>query len=148
MVQKEVVEAAASKQTRVQEKKAVEARSIRVQADKLDQLIDLVGELVHRRRVRQPAGTAQRASAIWWSQLPSSPAWSKTFAISALQLRMVQIGETFTRFNRVVRDVSKELGKEIDLVISGAETELDKSVVEKIGDPLMRLSAQQHGSRH
>ncbi|HEX6733753.1 MAG TPA: chemotaxis protein CheA, partial [Azonexus sp.] len=58
---------------------------------------------------------------------------------SALQLRMVQIGDTFNRFNRVVRDVSKELGKEIELVISGAETELDKTVVEKIGDPLMHL---------
>ena len=52
---------------------------------------------------------------------------------------MVQIGDTFTRFNRVVRDVAKELGKEIELVISGAETELDKTVVEKIGDPLMHL---------
>ena len=58
---------------------------------------------------------------------------------SALQLRMVQIGDTFTRFNRVVRDVSKELDKEIELEISGAETELDKTVVEKIGDPLMHL---------
>ena len=66
---------------------------------------------------------------------------------SALQLRMVQIGETFNRFHRVARDVSKELGKEIELVISGAETELDKSVVEKIGDPLMHLvrNAMDHG---
>jgi two-component system chemotaxis sensor kinase CheA len=60
---------------------------------------------------------------------------------------MVQIGETFNRFNRVVRDVSKELGKDIELAISGAETELDKSVVEKIGDPLMHLvrNAMDHG---
>jgi two-component system chemotaxis sensor kinase CheA len=52
---------------------------------------------------------------------------------------MVPIGETFNRFQRVVRDVSKELGKEIELVISGADTELDKMVVEKMGDPLMHL---------
>ena len=66
---------------------------------------------------------------------------------SALQLRMVQIGETFNRFNRVVRDSSREMGKEIDLVITGAETELDKSVVEKLGDPLMHLvrNAIDHG---
>jgi two-component system chemotaxis sensor kinase CheA len=66
---------------------------------------------------------------------------------SALQLRMVQIGETFNRFHRVARDVSKELGKDIELVINGAETELDKSVVEKIGDPLMHLvrNAMDHG---
>ncbi|HNG17367.1 chemotaxis protein CheA, partial [Accumulibacter sp.] len=66
---------------------------------------------------------------------------------SALQLRMVQIGETFNRFNRVVRDGSRELGKSIDLLITGAETELDKSVVEKLGDPLMHLvrNAIDHG---
>jgi two-component system chemotaxis sensor kinase CheA len=60
---------------------------------------------------------------------------------------MVQIGETFTRFQRVVRDVSKELGKDITLIINGAETELDKTVVEKIGDPLMHLvrNSMDHG---
>lgn len=66
---------------------------------------------------------------------------------SALTLRMVQIGETFNRFQRVVRDVSKELGKDIKLEINGADTELDKTVVEKIGDPLMHLvrNAMDHG---
>jgi two-component system chemotaxis sensor kinase CheA len=66
---------------------------------------------------------------------------------SALTLRMVQIGATFNRFQRVVRDVSKELGKDIELVISGAETELDKTVVEKIGDPLTHLvrNSMDHG---
>ena len=60
---------------------------------------------------------------------------------------MVQIGATFNRFQRVVRDVSKELGKEVELVISGAETELDKTVVEKIGDPLTHLvrNSMDHG---
>jgi two-component system chemotaxis sensor kinase CheA len=60
---------------------------------------------------------------------------------------MVQIGETFTKFQRVVRDVSKELKKDITLEISGAETELDKTVVEKIGDPLMHLvrNSMDHG---
>lgn len=146
VVQKEVVEAAASKQTRVQEKKAVEARSIRVQADKLDQLIDLVGELViagaSANLLAQRSGQGELVeSTSILSRLVEN------IRDAALQLRMVQIGETFTRFNRVVRDVSKELGKEIDLVISGAETELDKSVVEKIGDPLMHLvrNSMDHG---
>ncbi|GAB1458932.1 hypothetical protein MASR2M50_07060 [Thauera sp.] len=60
---------------------------------------------------------------------------------------MVQIGETFNRFNRVVRDTSREMGKDIELAISGGETELDKSMVEKIGDPLMHLvrNAMDHG---
>jgi two-component system chemotaxis sensor kinase CheA len=65
----------------------------------------------------------------------------------ALRLRMVPIGETFNRFQRVVRDVGRELGKDIELVITGADTELDKTVVEKIGDPLMHLvrNAMDHG---
>ena len=66
---------------------------------------------------------------------------------NALGLRMVPIAATFQRFQRVVRDVSLELGKDIELVIAGAETELDKSVVERIGDPLMHLvrNAMDHG---
>jgi len=138
VVHKELVEAAVVKQTQVNDKKAKEARLVRVQADKLDQLIDLVGELVIAgasanllaQKSRQ-AGLVEATSVL--SRLVEN------IRDSALQLRMVQIGDTFTRFNRVVRDVSKELGKEIDLQISGAETELDKTVVEKIGDPLMHL---------
>ena len=57
----------------------------------------------------------------------------------ALGLRMVPIGETFNRFQRVVRDVSKELGKDVALQITGGDTELDKSMVETIADPLMHL---------
>jgi two-component system chemotaxis sensor kinase CheA len=66
---------------------------------------------------------------------------------SALRLRMVQIGETFNRFHRVVRDISRTLGKDIALEISGADTELDKTVVDKIGDPLTHLvrNAMDHG---
>ncbi len=64
-----------------------------------------------------------------------------------LRLRMVAIGEVFARFPRVVRDLSRELGKDIELAIRGAETELDKSMVDRIGDPLMHLvrNAIDHG---
>lgn len=138
VVQKEIVDAAAAKQALVSDKKAKEARLVRVQADKLDQLIDLVGELViagasaNLLAQRSKQGDLVEATSVL-SRLVEN------IRDSALQLRMVQIGDTFNRFNRVVRDVSKELGKEIELVISGAETELDKTVVEKIGDPLMHL---------
>jgi two-component system chemotaxis sensor kinase CheA len=66
---------------------------------------------------------------------------------SALQLRMVRIGATFNRFQRVVHDVSRDLGKDIRLEIDGEDTELDKTVVEKIGDPLMHLvrNSMDHG---
>lgn len=146
MVQPELVEAAAAKQKQVADKKSAESRLIRVQADKLDQLIDLVGELViagasaNLLAQKSKQGNLVEATSVL-SRLVEN------IRDSALQLRMVQIGETFNRFNRVVRDVSKELGKDIELVISGAETELDKSVVEKIGDPLMHLvrNAMDHG---
>jgi two-component system, chemotaxis family, sensor kinase CheA len=145
-VHKELVEAAVDKQVQVQDKKSKDARMIRVQADKLDQLIDLVGELViagasaNLLAQRSKQGQLVEATSIL-SRLVEN------IRDSALQLRMVQIGETFTRFNRVVRDVAKELDKEIELAIHGADTELDKSVVEKIGDPLMHLvrNALDHG---
>ncbi len=141
-----VVEAAATRQAAVGEKKAVEARMIRVQADKLDHLIDLVGEMVI-------AGAGANLLAQRSGQTDLLESTSVLLRLvedirdAALQLRMVQIGETFNRFNRVVRDASHELGKTIDLVITGAETELDKSVVEKLGDPLMHLvrNALDHG---
>ncbi len=146
MVQPEIVEAAAVKQKQVGEKKAAEARLIRVQADKLDHLIDLVGELVI-------AGASANLLAQKSKQSTLVEATSilsrlvENIRDSALQLRMVQIGDTFNRFHRVVRDTSKEIGKELELTIHGAETELDKTVVEKIGDPLMHLvrNAMDHG---
>ena len=58
---------------------------------------------------------------------------------SALRLRMVEIGETFVRFQRMIRDAGQELGKSILLHIEGGETELDKSVVERISEPLTHL---------
>lgn len=146
VIQRAVVEAAAIKQTQVSDKKAVEARLIRVQADKLDQLIDLVGELVIAGASANLLATRSgRSDLVESTSLLSRLV--ENIRDAALQLRMVQIGDTFNRFHRVVRDVSKELGKEIDLVISGAETELDKTVVEKIGDPLMHLvrNAMDHG---
>ncbi len=146
VIQPELVEAAAVKQKQVSEKKAAEARLIRVQADKLDQLIDLVGELViagaGANMIAQKSGqTALVEATSVVSRLVES------IRDSALQLRMVQIGDTFNRFHRVVRDVSRELHKDMELAISGGETELDKSVVEKIGDPLMHLvrNAMDHG---
>ena len=138
VVHPEIVEAAVTRQTQVVEKKAREAQLVRVHADKLDQLIDLIGELViagasaNLLAQKSRNGDLVEATSVL-SRLVES------IRDSALQLRMVQIGDTFTRFNRVVRDVSKDLGKEIELIITGAETELDKSVVEKIGDPLMHL---------
>jgi two-component system, chemotaxis family, sensor kinase CheA len=146
VVQPEVVGAALSKQQRVREAKSRDAKVIRVDSTKLDELINLVGELVI-------AGTsasvlAQRSREMLLMEANSSVGrLVEAIRDSALRLRMVEIGETFSRFRRVVHDVSLELGKDIELAITGADTELDKSVVEKIGDPLMHLvrNAIDHG---
>ncbi len=142
----DVVEAAAVKQSKVAEKKSLESQLIRVQASKLDQLIDLVGEMViacsgANMLAHKSGETALVESTSVITMLVEQ------IRDSALQLRMVQIGETFNRFQRVVRDTSHELGKDIELIISGSEAELDKSVVEKLGDPLMHLvrNALDHG---
>lgn len=65
----------------------------------------------------------------------------------AMQVRMIPIGDVFTRFQRVIRDVSRDLDKKIELVITGGDTELDKNLIEKINDPLMHLvrNAADHG---
>ena len=123
-----------------------EGNLIRVDAAKLDQLINLVGELIiagagaNLVAVRSGIGEMIEATSLL-SRLVEE------VRDSALTLRMVQIGATFTRFQRVVRDVSKELGKDIVLHIGGGETELDKTVVERIGDPLTHLvrNAMDHG---
>ncbi|MBL8484534.1 MAG: chemotaxis protein CheA, partial [Rhodocyclaceae bacterium] len=137
MVQPEVVDAAVARQTQVSQKKAAEARMLRVHADKLDQLISMVGELVIAGASTQLLARAHGGEIVEATSILSRLV--ENIRDSALQLRMVQIGETFSRFHRVVRDVSKELGKDIELVVRGGETELDKSLVEKLGDPLMHL---------
>jgi two-component system chemotaxis sensor kinase CheA len=138
--------AAAAGKTASKSAKAQVQKSIRVDADKLDELINLVGELVIA-----GAGAAVVAGRSGAADIIEATAriseLIEEVRNSALSLRMVQIGETFTRFQRVVRDISKELGKDIALQISGADTELDKTVVEKIGDPLMHLvrNSMDHG---
>ncbi|MBI5439103.1 MAG: chemotaxis protein CheA [Nitrosomonadales bacterium] len=146
MVQPELVDAALGKQKVAKENKVQESKLIRIQADKLDQLINLVGEMVIAGAATSLLAQRTRDPALHEATSTLSRLVEE-IRDSALQLRMVQIGETFSRFNRVVRDVSKEIGKEIGLSIGGAETELDKSVVEKIGDPLMHLvrNSMDHG---
>lgn len=139
-------DAPASRRPQQAERSAPTHAQLRVDADKLDRLVDLVGELVI-------AGAAASVIAARVGREDLNEALSVLSGLiedmrdSAMQMRMVQIGATFNRFQRVVRDVSRELGKEIELLTEGGETELDKSVVEKIGDPLMHLvrNSMDHG---
>jgi two-component system chemotaxis sensor kinase CheA len=145
-VQPSVVAAALEKQKSVKEHKTQESQLIRVDAQKLDHLITLVGELI-----TATASATLLARRTHDAELQESNATLaglvQDVRDSALQLRMVKIGATFNRFQRVVHDVSRELGKDIALVVSGEDTELDKTVVEKIGDPLMHLirNSMDHG---
>lgn len=144
MVHPEVVNVAVEKQRHLRASAA--GKSIRVDADKLDHLINLIGEMVIA-----GAGAALNSYSTGNADLIESFSGlnrlMEEVRDSALRLRMVQVGDTFNRFQRVVRDVSSELNKDIKLVISGGETELDKTVIEKIGDPLMHLvrNAMDHG---
>ncbi|WP_372627519.1 chemotaxis protein CheA [Arsukibacterium sp.] len=145
-IEPELVQAALDKQNQIKDSKSKESRFVRVDAEKLDELITLVGELVI---AGAGAGLLANASKDEALQEAASTVSALVEAIrdGALRLRMVPIGDTFNRFQRVVRDVSNELGKSIELKISGADTELDKTVIEKIGDPLMHLlrNAMDHG---
>jgi two-component system chemotaxis sensor kinase CheA len=141
-----VVDAAAQKQTQMRDAINRKQKSLRVDADKLDHLINLVGELV-----TAGAGTFLQAQILGNPELIESMSklndLLEEMRDASLKLRMVAIGATFSKFQRVVRDMASDLHKEVDLVITGADTELDKSVVEKIGDPLMHLvrNAVDHG---
>ena len=113
-------------------------RFIRVRADKLDRLLDLIGELVIASSGAQMVAQAEKSPRFIEASLRIHDLVQEA-RDGALGLRMVPIGETFNRFQRVIRDVSKELGKDVELQITGGDTELDKSMVEAIADPLMHL---------
>jgi len=115
-----------------------ETRFIRVRADKLDRLIDLIGELVIASSGAQLVAQTEQSPRFAEASLRIHDLVQEA-RDGALGLRMVPIGETFARFNRVVRDVCKQLGKDVALQITGGDTELDKSMVETIADPLMHL---------
>lgn len=142
----EVVEAALDRQRQVRETRSGESSTIRVDAAKLDRLITLVGELVIAAAGARQAGRRVRDLELQEAHA-TLDALVQDVRDSALNLRMVRIGATFSRFKRVVHDVAHELGKDIELVVSGEDTELDKTVVEKLGDPLMHLvrNAIDHG---
>ena len=138
MVQQEVVEEALEKQKKVKTKKQQAMSFVKVDSAKLDKLVNLVGELViNGAKMSQ---ISERFDDDDLAETMESMMMSlEEMRETALGLRMIPIGSTFNRFHRVVRDTSKDLEKEIRLEIYGAETELDKTVIEKIADPLMHL---------
>lgn len=143
LVSEEQVEQAINRQQQSREATAARQQkdagtSLRVAADKLDLLVDLVGELVIVQAQISQVVT-ERSDPILTMLSEQLERLSSDLRDSTLGIRMLPIGSTFSKFRRLVRDLSSELGKEIELVTRGEETELDKTVLERLGDPLVHL---------
>jgi len=124
------------------------AASIRVDTQKLDGLIDLVGELViAQSMVVQGTAAHRQADDHVAHALGRLRSITTDLQRTALALRMVPIRGTFQKMARLVRDTAAELGKDVRLVLEGEETELDRTVIEQIGDPLVHMirNAIDHG---
>lgn len=126
--------------------KAEPAATLRIPAAKLDALVNIVGELVtvQARLSGHSAASRDPELALIAEEVERLTGSLRETAMSA---RMLPIGETFSRFKRVVRDLSADLGKRVELTMEGADTELDKSVIERLNDPLVHLirNAVDHG---
>nr|WP_321257013.1 chemotaxis protein CheA [uncultured Pseudodesulfovibrio sp.] len=142
-VSKAAVNKAVKRQGEVKEREVHKKRqeamsSIRVAADKLDYLVDLVGELVIvQAQISQVI--SERSDPALTLLAEELERLSDELRDSTLGIRMLPIGTSFSKFRRLVRDLSADLGKQIGLTTSGAETELDKTVIERLGDPLVHL---------
>lgn len=127
----------------------VKSNSIRVAVDKIDDLVNLTGELVITQSM---LAQVERDHDLESNQdlrdgLVELERNTRELQETVMRIRMLPIGYTFSRFPRMVHDLGRQLGKEVDLAIAGQQTEIDKTVLEKIGDPLVHLvrNAVDHG---
>lgn len=126
--------------------KKVRTKSIRVDIEKLDQLMNLFSELIiDRGRLEQISRRAEISDLT--ETVEHMARISTDLQGLILNMRMVPVDQVFNRFPRMVRDLAKELNKKVNLIIEGAETELDRTVIDEIGDPLVHLlrNALDHG---
>jgi len=142
-----VAPSANTKDTQASKKKpAVPEQTIRVDVSRLDHLMNLIGELVlgKNRLSKIYDDVEERYEGEQFLEELSNVVSGVSVVTTDLQIavmktRMLPVGKVFNKFPRMVRDLSRELKKDIELVISGEETELDKSIVEEIGDPLVHI---------
>ena len=129
------------KPVKTKPKVAKEAASIRVDTTKIDAMVNLVGELVITQSMLSNVGQEVEGQVGERLQLAIDELQRNTREIqeSVMSMRMLPVNMTFNRFPRVVRDLSSKLGKKVDLVIQGGNTEIDKSLIEKLVDPLTHL---------
>ena len=130
-------------------KKNHQSQSVRVDIDKLDTLMNLMGELVINKVRLEQIGQTHRLAELT-ETLEQMDRVTTDLQNIVMKVRMVPVSAVFNRFPRMVRDISKELNKEINLTIEGEETELDRTVIDEIGDPIMHLlrNSLDHGVEH
>ena len=130
-------------------KKLKSGQSVRVDIEKLDTLMNLMGELVINKVRLEQIGTTHRLTELT-ETLEQMDRVTTDLQTVVMKVRMVPVGQVFNRFPRMVRDLAKELGKELNLTIEGEETELDRTVIDEIGDPIMHLlrNSLDHGLEH
>ena len=119
-------------------KKSHAGQSVRVDIEKLDTLMNLMGELVINKVRLEQIGQTHRLSELT-ETLEQMDRVTTDLQNIVMKVRMVPVSQVFNRFPRMVRDVTKELNKEINLTIEGEDTELDRTVIDEIGDPIMHL---------
>lgn len=136
-------------ETASQSKKSGDAASIRVDTGKIDKLINLVGELVITQSMLSDLGSRFEMAQlpVLLERMAQLERNTREIQERVMGIRMLPIGTAFSRFPRLVRDLSGKAGKKIQLILSGEETELDKTVIESIGDPLTHLvrNSADHG---
>jgi two-component system chemotaxis sensor kinase CheA len=134
-----VAAAVAAPERRAGADRRVESSSIRVPTEKVDGLINLVGELVISQAMVNQSLAEQSLSAALEEALSAVQRTTRELQEQVMAIRMLPIGTVFQRFPRLVHDLGVKLGKRVRLDIEGADTELDKGVIEQLGDPLTHL---------
>lgn len=135
---KKAAPAPAKKATAAPAKKVHHSQSVRVDIEKLDTLMNLMGELVINKVRLEQIGQTHRLADLT-ETLEQMDRVTTDLQNIVMKVRMVPVSSVFNRFPRMVRDIAKELNKEINLTIEGEETELDRTVIDEIGDPIMHL---------
>jgi two-component system chemotaxis sensor kinase CheA len=143
LAQPSQVEAALAEQQQIREvqkrrQSGETASSIRVPSEKLDVLVNLVGELVTvQARLTQTAAVRNDSHLTLIAE--EVERLTSELRDNTLNIRMMPFGSTFSKFKRLVRDLSDDLGKEVEMITEGANTELDKTVIERLNDPLVHI---------
>ena len=146
LVEQEEVRKIQETRKQVRKAKVPVSSSLRVPAERLDELVNLVGEMVTvQSRLSQTAAISGDAEL--QSIAEEVERLTEELRDNTLNIRMLPIGSTFSKFKRLVRDIASDLNKEVDFQTVGAETELDKTVIEQLNDPLVHIirNSMDHG---